>query len=154
MFDLNNHDLIITLVDGSKLSNMFVVPIYVRIYKDRYPLTEMSESATQNPASSLRVGFGAKMSIFEKRSFPKDAMFQFDNMTTFTNYDEDKQVDEKYIIFESGNITEDDLTNTNLSDVCREINREVAYYYGMLKEHLVEQYEENRKQRIAAIMAE
>lgn len=153
MFDINARGLIALLIDESKLSSMYVVPLYVRIYQDRYRLCEMEQSATQNP-TSLRVGFGAKISIFDKHSFPKDAMFQFDNVSTFVLYNDDKQVDEKYIVFESGKITEEELSNDKLSDVCRQINKEVAFYYNMLKERLEMQYAELRRKRIAEMMAD
>lgn len=152
MFDTNDRNMIMQLINGSKDPQAYVVPLYVRVFKDRFPLTEMDQITTYSP-SGMRIGFGAKISVFERKSFPQECMFQYDCITAFSNHDEENQADEKFIIIESGEITDDELNNEKLAPIIRELNTQIAYYYNMINEYLQTQYAEIKKRRLEALMA-
>lgn len=104
-----DHDLIMKLIKQRK-SDAYVAPMYVRIYNDRYCLNELNQITNFNP-SAFKVGFGVHVSLLDKFSFPNSLMHQFDPITAFTNFDEEKQLSERFIIFETGQIDINMLEN-------------------------------------------
>jgi hypothetical protein len=58
-------------------------------------------------------------------SFPTHRVNEFDIVNLFTEYDEDKDVNIRYMIFESSNVDNDDT----------ELIEELNYYVDMLFDH-------------------
>jgi len=145
MFDINDHETIMKLIHTKK-SDAYLVPLYVKINKDTFSLTELNSVKTFS--SSFRVGFGAIVSIFDRYSYPEICMFNHDCVTAFSEYNEDKQVDEKYIVIESGYIDINDDDKTQVKQVKEQIN----YYYEMLYQYINERYQKYRKKLIQDMM--
>lgn len=176
MFDSTNQDLIMRLINGRK-TNAFVAPLYVKNYNDRYGLNEIKQINNFNP-SAFKVGFGVHVSLLDKFAFPNTLMDMFDPVVAFTNFDEDKQISEKFIIFEigavdinmlesQGNMMQVDTSDAVLKEgyklhskakpvndtkkyswVDSEVIRQIVYYQTMLRDFLSEQQSEIRKKRI------
>ena len=153
MFNFDDKDLIIKLIK-SKRKDAYVSPLYVRNYNERYALNELSQIRNFNP-SSFRVGFGVIVSIFDKCSFPSHMMYLFEPVYAFSNFDEDKNINERFIIFEIGKeVTYTDEKDDHVSKQRQTIENQIQYYQDMLFDHLVEQQKEYRKQLIQSMIDE
>lgn len=148
MFDINDHEMIKKLI-RTKKPDAFVVPLYVKVNKDRYGLSELKTIETFS--TSFRVGFGAIVSIFDKHSYPESAMFYHDCITAFSEYDEKKQIDEKFIVVESTFLDTEEFEKEK-SVLVKEMLSQVNYYYEMLYTFVKNQYQELRKKRIQDMM--
>lgn len=144
MFDIENKDRIVQLI-RSKKDGAYVSPLYVRNYNDRYDLSELKDIKNFNP-SSFRVGFGVMVSIFDKYSFPENMMYAFESVTAFSQYNEEKNVNERFIVFEIGKESHD------LSD--NDITQQILYYQDLLFDYLTKQQVEYRKQLLEQVMNE
>ena len=107
MFDNANRDLIRALINQRK-EGTYITPLYVRSYNERYGISEINQITNFNP-SGFKVGFGIHISIMDKFSFPKNLIQMFDPVEAFTDYNDDQQISEKFIIFESGDVDIDDV---------------------------------------------
>ena len=164
MFDMDNHERIMELIE-KKHADSYVIPIYIQMYRDQYEITELKEMNAFNIAG-MRVGFGARMSIFDKHSFPSDKLFSYEVETIFSHFNEDKNTDEKFVVF---SIANDAIIQNNdqqphvvqhhdklhaesfyneSNPTYAKIDEQVSYYFNMLKEYLKKQYESNRKKVI------
>jgi hypothetical protein len=85
MFDVNNKDIIVKLIMTK--DDDIVIPLYVKIYNMRYSILELND-ITDFDASSFKVGFGTSTSFLLKNSFPDKNIFDFDNISTFIEFDE------------------------------------------------------------------
>ena len=101
MFNFD-HDLIMKLIKSRK-KDAYITPMYVRNYNERYCINELTQITNFNP-SAFKVGFGVHISILDKFSFPNSLIHQFEPITAFSNFDEEKQISERFIIFETGQI--------------------------------------------------
>ena len=144
MFDIENKDRIIQLI-RSKKDGAYVSPLYVRNYNDKYDLSELKNIKNFNP-SSFRVGFGVMVSIFDKYSFPENMMYAFESVIAFSQYNEEKNVNERFIVFEIGKESHD------LSD--NDITQQILYYQDLLFDYLTKQQAEYRKQLLEQMMNE
>lgn len=135
MFDMNDKDKIMKLINMRDKDHR-IIPLYVQIYNKRYSLLELDQIKTRFTRSCFKVGFGTADALFMTNSFPTNRVTEFDIVNLFTEYDEDKDVNIRYMIFESGNIDNDD---TRLIE-------ELNYYVDMLYDYtykLVDTYIKN-----------
>lgn len=107
MFDNANRDLIKSLINQRK-EGTYITPLYVRSYNERYGISEINQITNFNP-SGFKVGFGIHISMMDKFSFPKNLIQMFDPIEAFTVYNDDQQISEKFIIFESGDVDINDV---------------------------------------------
>lgn len=142
MFELTNEDNIIDLINAKRKDNI-VIPLYVSVYNAPYSLLELDEIQNCTP-SAFKVGYGASSKQFYDMKFPVSRLMEFQNVTTFSRFDEDQQLDVKYFVFESTGIDDDG------SQLANEINS----YFSMLMEHVMKHVEEVRRERIKREMEE
>lgn len=168
MFDIDNHEMIMQMI-SAKHPDAYVIPLYVQLYRDRYSITELKQIKQFNPAG-FRVGFGARVSIFDKRSFPSDKMFAYEIETVFSHFNENKNADEKFVVFsttivkeetptedeksifipgKSAHVTNPEAFYNKKSVIHSAIDDQIEYYYNQLKDFLLKQYAEIKKQIIA-----
>ena len=171
MFDIDNHEKIMELI-SAKHPDAYVIPIYVQLYHERYGIDELKEVKQFNPAG-FRVGFGAKISMFDKHSFPSDKMFAYEIETVFSHFNEKLNTDEKFVVFSTIIVKEEKPTEEEYSVTLSPesvvnpeafynkqsivhsiVDEQIEYYYNQLKEFLKKQYETIRRQIIAADIAE
>lgn len=177
MFDIDNHEKIMELI-SAKHPDAYVIPIYVQLYHERYGIDELKEVKQFNPAG-FRVGFGAKISMFDKHSFPPDKMFAYEIETVFSHFNDKLNTDEKFVVFSTIIVKEEkpvgeeySVTISPESKINPEafiypeafynkqsvvhsvVDEQIEYYYNQLKEFLKKQYETIRRQIIAADIAE
>ena len=124
MFDINNQDLIMKLIQGRKVGS-FVTPLYVRNYNEKYGITELNQIKNFNP-SSFSVGFGVTVSVFDRFSFPQNMMHLLEPVTAFSKYNEDKNTNERFIVFEIG---KDELPEND-------VTYQIWYYQDILFDYL------------------
>lgn len=144
MFIKEDRDDIIQKINA-KLPNAYLVPMYVRNYNDTYQLEEMDEITNFNPVG-FHVGFGVKISMFEKKKFPAKLFETFECVTAFTQHSDEVNTDVKYYVFETG---DPGLITHKVNDpIESEIFSQMSYYFIMLKDHLMKRYEELRQARL------
>lgn len=141
MFDVMDKEYIISMIRNKK-DNAFIIPLYVKVYNQTYTIHELNDIPMFNP-SGFRVGYGAIVSMFDKFSFPQDKMFRFECIDAFNMHNEKYNVDEKFIVIESGIFTDDDEF-----DESDPLYEQMAYYYTELRKYLEKKYQEKRKRLI------
>lgn len=155
MFDLENHELIMKLINLKKPGE-YLMPLYVRIYNDRYTLPELKDIRNFNP-SAFKIGYGARVSMFDKCSFPKTMMFTLEPVTAFSNFNIDKNTDEKFLVFEFGMIDKSvmlpDQKNQSYQIIYTVLSQAESYQ-TILLEYLSKQQETIRRQLIQEMMNE
>lgn len=136
---------------NAKLPDAYVVPMYVRNYNNTYQLEELDEIDNFNPVG-FHVGFGVKISMFEKKQFPSKLFETFECVTAFTQHSAEVNTDVKYYVFETG---DPGLITHKISDpIESEIFMQLSYYFNMLKDHLMKRYEELRQARLKEMLSE
>jgi hypothetical protein len=105
MFDIDNHEQIQLYVSKRK-EGAIVIPMYVSQYGKRYELTELDQIHDYCPGT-LRIGFGSCDSVLEKNPFPMKSIYEVDVISVFTQHDDIKNVDVKYIVFETTGLSGD-----------------------------------------------
>jgi hypothetical protein len=73
-------------------------------------------------------------------------MYAFESVIAFSQYNEEKNVNERFIVFEIGKESHD------LSD--NDITQQILYYQDMLFDYLTKQQAEYRKQLLEQMMNE
>ena len=148
MFIKEDYDAVMQMINA-KRSDAYLVPVYVRHYNDTFLLEELRTITGFDPA--FHVGFGIKISMFEKKQFPIALFEHFPCITTFTRHDETINTDVKYFVFETG-------SPEQFPDAVKkkypELFEQMTYYFNMLKEYLQGQYEAARKRKLAEMMSE
>ena len=140
MFDVNNKDIIVKLIMTK--DDDIVIPLYVKIYNMRYSILELND-ITDFDASSFKVGFGTSTSFLLKNSFPDKNIFDFDNISTFIEFDEKLNSNIIYRVFESA--------HANGGDV---VHKQINKYYEMLNNYVSNLAIEKKKELINKTMEE
>ena len=136
MFDTSDKDLIIKLIN--QRGENVVFPLYVKIYNNTYSLLELDE-ITSCSRFSFKVGFGSENSPLDYRQkVPYEKILGYENKTIFTEYDEEVQIDRRYIVFETRNVEDDGTV----------VNDEINYYYDMLFEYVMTHVEQLKQLNI------
>jgi hypothetical protein len=118
-----------------KLVNMrdedqIVIPLYVQIYGKKYSLLELDTIKVRFSEGAFKIGYGTADSLFMPNSFPINRIRDFDVITVFTEYDNEKDRTIRYMVFESGNI---DLPDVEEKD---KLSEEICSYFDMLYTHV------------------
>jgi hypothetical protein len=142
MFDIDNRDLIMRLI-CERYENELVIPLYVNIYNKKYSISEINEIKDYS-SSIFKVGFGSASSLFMKNSFPTKHIYEFSNVTTFTEYDDNTNTATRYYIFESSYI------DNEYSELYKQINS----YISILEEYIDKHVKELKKELIRIQMEE
>ena len=124
MFDINDKDKIMKLIN-MRDEDQIIIPLYVQIYNKRYSLLELGEIKTRFTKGCFKVGFGTADALFMKNSFPTRRFNEFNIIDIFTEYDDEKDVTVRYMVFESSDIEDDG------SKLIEQVN----YYNDMLYEY-------------------
>lgn len=117
-----------------KLVNMrdedqIVIPLYVQIYGKKYSLLELDTIKVRFSEGAFKIGYGTADSLFMPNSFPINRIRDFDVITVFTEYDNEKDRTIRYMVFESGNI---DLPDAEEKD---KLSEELCSCFDMLYTH-------------------
>ena len=139
MFDMNNHEMIAKIIEKCKPEE-YVIPLYVRIYDKYYSITEINEIDDFNP-SAFKVGFGSACSIFHKNSFPAQCTYSFENTSIFTEFDEERNVYVRYLVFESNG-------GFNYNEEHHPIYDQINEYCDMLFNYIKDRVIKIKKERI------
>ena len=147
MFDMNNKERIMQLVDGKPTGNMFE-PLYVKLYDKRYGFDELDLIEDFNP-SSFKVGFGSCIGLFLKKPLKTEMIPYLDIVGNFKMFKEDLQCERLYYIFEAGIVN----GNDPLIDMFVEYSQ-VEMYVNKVREYLEKKTEEIRRKRIESLISE
>lgn len=118
MFDLNDKELIMQII-SNKSSTDIVIPLYVKIYNAPYAITELDE-INECSHSVFKVGFGSMDNIYTlpEAKFPMNRLQEFYNPNVISKFNEETQVNNMYVTFESDGTSDDDT-----SKLAQEINK-------------------------------
>lgn len=141
MFNTEDKETVMTLINVRNKDEI-IIPIYVRIGKNTYYLSEIKDIDNCSP-SIFKVGFGSSDSVFVRNKFPKNKLINFSNSKIFNHFDNDKQCAVDYYVFESDNVDGDDALSA-------EINR----WYDLLLDVTMKHVEEKKEERIRKVMEE
>ena len=114
MFDLNERDYIKAVID-SRDEDMYVIPLYVKIYNKTYSILEL-DTIEEYEGRSFKVGFGSSTKLLMKNSFMDKYRYELDFIDKFEQYDYEENKAVSYIIFESSGVDYD------VSDMHNQIN--------------------------------
>jgi hypothetical protein len=142
MFNIEDKETIMKLID-CRSNDEVIIPIYISIGNKKYLIVDMDEIDTCSP-SIFKICFGTSDSVFVRKKFPKNRLFDFNDVKIFKIFDDDKQCLVEYITFDSSDIDDDN------SDLSKEINN----WYNSLLEYVMNRVEVNKKERIKRIMEE
>lgn len=143
MFNLEeNKQSIMKLID-SRDNDEIIIPVYVRLYNNRYLLHELDQIKIFNPAA-FKVGFGSSSGMFIKNSFPNQLLLSYDETQVFMDVDEDTGVSVRYILFESNDKNDGSTT----------VDSQIIFYAEKIREYLEKQCEEYKRQLIQSQMEE
>lgn len=142
MFDINDQEMVSKLINQRKKDEI-VTPICLKIGNNYYSLLEIDTINDCSP-SIFKICFGTSDSVFVRKKFPKNRLFDFNDVKIFKIFDDDKQCLVEYITFDSSDIDDDN------SDLSKEINN----WYNSLLEYVMNRVEVNKKERIKRIMEE
>ena len=101
-----------------------VMPMYVFLYNERYPLDELDTITDYSP-NSIKVGFVSVISPIEKRPCTLGSMYEVNVIESFVEHDDSTGVDTTYLLFETGIIEGN-------GDIYEQIN----YYISALDERI------------------
>lgn len=142
MFDVNDKDSIIKLIESRRTNDEVIIPVYVRVGNKVFSLTELDDITNCSP-SIFKIGFGTSDSIFVRNKFPKNRLIDFYNVKLFTIFDDDKQCAVEYITFESSDVNGESV-----------VDEQINKWYYMILEHVMNHVNELRKEAIKNIMNE
>lgn len=142
MFDLDNEESLRELIDKRNERNI-VIPLYVTINGHRYGLWELDQITSFSP-SFMKVGFGSSFGMFVKSGFPTEHMYDFTIQKLFDHFDYDENVLTRYIVFESGELTEEEM---EISQMYQEIQLYINGIGDKIEEH-VKQYRYDIRKRM------
>lgn len=131
-----------------KLVNMrdedqILIPLYVQIYGKKYSLLELDTIKVRFSEGAFKIGYGTADSLFMPNSFPINRIHDFDVITVFTEYDNEKDRTIRYMVFESGNI---DLSDAEEKD---KLSEEICSCFDMLYTHVKDVVDDYFKALIA-----
>ncbi|MBR1987742.1 MAG: hypothetical protein IKA36_01750 [Clostridia bacterium] len=132
MFDITDKDLIKRIINQRDDSEI-IIPLYVKIYNETYPILEI-DSITHYSPNSFKVGFGSANSMFMKNSFPTHLTHQYYAVTSFSEFDESSSCNIGYIVFES-----------SFDDENNEISDQINKFVNILSEHISENAKRHRE---------
>lgn len=138
MFDINNNELIKRII-CQRSDDEVVIPLYVKIYNDTYPILEIDNITQYNP-TAFKIGFGTAHSMFMKNYFPPDRVREFDVVKSFDEFDNDSNCYVRYIVFESSYMNDDD----NMGVISDQINN----FMDILGKYISEKTEQHRKKML------
>lgn len=141
MFDKENQQQIIELI-SAKHKDAYIVPIYVSIQGKEYLITELDQLESFN-TSGMKMGFGAVKSLFDRLSFPDKHSGDFEVVTVFTSFDENKNTMIRYMVFETGAIDESETNNV--------LFEQISYYYNQLRDYVNSLYQKYREQLMTSL---
>jgi hypothetical protein len=144
MFDVNNNERVMELVNGRK-SGSYVEPLYVRIYNDVYGMDELDLIEDFNP-SAFKVGFGGSIGLFVKKQLNMKDLMALEVIRHWKYYHDELQCDRLYYVFE--------VSNTDFGFVDNEFYQQLEMYYGMLYEYINNRVQDIRKQRLTQLVLE
>ena len=142
MFDITNQEMVSKLIN-QRGKDEIVTPVCVKVGNNYYSLLEMDEINDCSP-SIFKICFGTSDSVFIRKKFPKNRLFDFNDVKIFKIFDDDKQCLVEYITFDASDMIDDD------SELIKEINK----WYELLLEYVMKKVEVNKKERIKRIMEE
>lgn len=143
MFNLEeNKQAIMKLID-SRENNEIVIPVYIRLYNNKYFLHELDQIKMFNPAA-FKVGFGSSNGMFIKNSFPNQLLLNYDETQVFMDVDADTGVAVRYVLFESN----------DKNDGTTAVDSQIIFYSEKIRAYLEKQCEEYRRQLIQSQMEE
>lgn len=116
-----------------KLVNMrdedqIVIPLYVQIYGKKYSLLELDTIKVRFSEGAFKIGYGTADGLFMPNSFPINRIRDFDVITVFTEYDNEKDRTLRYMVFECGNI--------DLPEEPDKLSEEIHGYFDMMYGHV------------------
>lgn len=149
MFDLNDKNRIMELIDGRKCDS-YIEPLYIKMYNDKYGLDEIKDIHDFNP-SAFKVGFGSSNGLFVKKAFQPTMATALDVITVFNMYKEDLQCSRNYYVFEMGYFVN---TNPSSNQYIDELYSQIEYYYEMLYNYLETHTKELKKQWLQNLIEE
>lgn len=140
MFDINNDEYIKRCIDN-RVEGGIVIPIYVDVYGVKYRIDEIMDHipdiANNFYPGILKVGFGCLVCSLDKFSFPVRCMTEVSMLKCIETFDEVKNVDVNYFVFETNGLLGED-----------ELHIQVGYYIDMIGESLnakVKEYKEEMR---------
>lgn len=124
MFDIENKTIITKLIN-MRDDNQIIMPLYVQIYNKRYSLLELKDVDFRFTKGCFKIGYGTADSLFMKNSFPIKRIHDFDIIDVFTEFDDDNNVDIRYMVFETGDV----------DNVDNDLNEQIDYYFNLLYDY-------------------
>lgn len=146
MFDLNNKERIMELIDDKPVTNV-IEPLYIRNGNQLYGFDEIDTIDDFNP-SMFKVGFGTSIGLFVKSPIPKNRLQELDIVNSFKQYKEDIQCERLYYVFEHSIMIGNDPAYDMDKDFYGVLYHYIDQVYGYLHDHTME----IRKQRIASLL--
>lgn len=130
--NLTDHEIIKTLIDNR--GDKVLVPLYVKIYNDKYSLLDIMNVDKKISLNQFKIGFGSsKGSIPKYNDFPVSDLIKFNCEETFKDVDEDTGVENNYFVIEEGYYESDDENK-----VIEEINYWVKRLHGICESIAIE----------------
>lgn len=139
MFDIKDKESIQKLID-SRDSSHVLIPLYVRINKETYPILKMDEVNTFTH-SSFKIGYGTSSSMFIPNSFDQSRLMDFDAVDAFSVYNDESGINVRYNIFETGRWDDTEEEQSALSE-------DINLYYGILSQYVDNVVQEKRRKLI------
>ena len=119
-----------------------IIPMYVQIYGKKFSILELDKINKRFDKGSFKVAYGTADALFMPNSFPTERARDFDVITVFTEYDNDKERSIRYMVFECGDVDVDE-ENPN------PLNVEIHGYYEALYNHVKKIVDDHFKALIA-----
>lgn len=124
--------------------DMIVIPLYVQIYGKRFSILELDKINKRFDTGSFKVAYGTADALFMSNSFPVERARDFDVVTVFTEYDNEKDRRVRYMVFECGDVDVDvDEENPDT------LNSQIHSYYEALYNRVKKIVDEHFKALIA-----
>lgn len=133
MFNIDNEKYITSMVDMRE-DNQYVIPLYVKMYKERYSLDELNQITDFSP-SGFKVGFGSNINPFSSNSFITEFILDFDVVRTCTG---ENNLSGKYIVFESGYVNNDTLMHDQINSYVQLLESHIKDNISKIKQNIAE----------------
>ena len=153
MFNLEDKDLIRSIINQRVPDDCLLFPVCVKVDKNYYSIPEFDK--LDIIGSNIKIVFGTSDNVFIHKKFPKNVVIYLDNVNTFKHFDEDKQVSTEYCYFESDKfdgLEDEGFFQTVYDKTFRDVFEEINKWCDILIPYLKNIIDRNRKETIKRMM--
>ena len=128
--NLTDHEFLAGLINEHRSENQYVIPIYVKIFDEKFPILDLDQIKSKIAKSSFKVGFGTCSSVLTKsNNFPTEKLYNFNVEETFVMPAYEYDIDYNFFIIEESYTDISNMEPGLVYSIYEEMNKWIDLLY-------------------------